>query len=174
MPELDTLFREHHERVFNAAFRVTGNAADAEDVLQTVFMRVLRRGATPDQPTPLTAVDASAAYLCRAAINASLDLLRDGSRRRGTGQESAELLRDEAAPSADLGVHRSQLRDRLRSALATLSPRAAEMFALRYFEDFTNVAIAEMLGTSASVVAVTLHRARAELQELLALDNPQS
>ena len=41
--DLDLIFREHHSTVFRTAFRVTGNASDAEDVLQTVFMRLLRR-----------------------------------------------------------------------------------------------------------------------------------
>src|ERR1019366_1471223 len=40
--DLDLIFR-HHSTVFRAAYRVTGNASDAEDVLQTVFMRLLRR-----------------------------------------------------------------------------------------------------------------------------------
>jgi len=39
---LEVLFREHHDRVFRTAHRVTGSAADAEDVLQTVFLRVAR------------------------------------------------------------------------------------------------------------------------------------
>ena len=37
---VEALFREHHEQVFRAAYRVTGNAVDAEDVLQTVFLRL--------------------------------------------------------------------------------------------------------------------------------------
>jgi len=40
---LETLFREHHGAVYRAAYRITGNAMDAEDVLQTVFTRLLRR-----------------------------------------------------------------------------------------------------------------------------------
>jgi len=64
------LFTQHHERVFRVARRITGNASDAEDVLQTVFLRIMRR----DEP-PLRADDA-ANYLHRAATNASLDLLR--------------------------------------------------------------------------------------------------
>ena len=40
---LEDLFREHNGAVYRAAYRITGNAMDAEDVLQTVFMRLLRR-----------------------------------------------------------------------------------------------------------------------------------
>ena len=41
---LEQVFREHHGRVFRAAYRVTGNPSDAEDVMQTVFMRLARQG----------------------------------------------------------------------------------------------------------------------------------
>ena len=41
--ELELAFRTHHALVFRTAYRITGNAADAEDVLQVVFLRLLRR-----------------------------------------------------------------------------------------------------------------------------------
>ena len=71
---LERMFQEHHERVFRAAYRVTGNASDAEDVLQTIFLRLARREGD------LGIDEASAGYFHRAAVNAALDLLR--SRRR--------------------------------------------------------------------------------------------
>jgi RNA polymerase sigma factor (sigma-70 family) len=61
-----------------------------------------------------------------------------------------------------------ELRDRLRDALGGLSRRHAEMFVLRYFEGLDNGEIAMQYDTSASTVAVTLHRVRARLAELLA------
>ena len=73
-PTFDELFSEHHEKVLLAAYRVTGNMQDAEDTLQSVFLRLLNRGELSHF------ADRAAAYLCKAAINASLDLLR--SRRR--------------------------------------------------------------------------------------------
>src|ERR1035438_9668767 len=67
--ELERVFREHHAMVFRAAYRVTGNADDAEDVLQTVFLRMLKResGAEP--------VDNMGSFLHRAAVNAGVDLV---------------------------------------------------------------------------------------------------
>src|SRR3954463_13469510 len=62
------LYQRHYEAVFRAALRVTGNAADAEDVLQTVFVRLLAR--TRDDAA------LSAAYFRRPAVNASVDVLR--------------------------------------------------------------------------------------------------
>ena len=73
--ELETLFRDHHDRVFRAAHRITGSPADAEDVLQTVFLRLVKSEGAYDLS------DNPAAYLSRAAINASLDLMRAGRGR---------------------------------------------------------------------------------------------
>src|SRR4029434_10322703 len=64
------LYERHYEAVFRAALRVTGNPADAEDVLQTVFLRVLaREREVEDAALP-------AAYFRRAAVNAAVDVLR--------------------------------------------------------------------------------------------------
>ncbi len=68
---LAAVFEQHHGLVFRTAYRITGNAADAEDVLQTIFLRLLRQEQTEmRQPE---------SYLRRAAINASLDMIRDRS-----------------------------------------------------------------------------------------------
>ncbi len=64
------LYERHYEAVFRAALRVTGNPADAEDVLQTVFLRVLARGGDVEE------VSLPAAYFRRAAVNAAVDVLR--------------------------------------------------------------------------------------------------
>ena len=153
--ELEQIFQEHRTRVFRSAYRITGNVNDAEDILQTVFLRLARR----DDPAAVQNLDS---YLYRAAINAALDLLR--SRKR---IESAPL--DECAPP-DLLLcssltYSQDLRVWLRQALAKLSARNAEMFALRYLEGYDNREIAKMLDTSQAVVAVTLHRTRAQLRK---------
>ena len=152
------LFREHHERVFRVARRITGDAADAEDVLQTVFLRIMRR----EEP-PLRSEEA-ASYLHRAATNASLDLLRRRKSARSEPIGDMERFRD-FAPSAETRHEGTQIRERVRAALAELNPRAAEIFVLRYFDGYGNREIARMLNTSWSTVAVTLHRTRAKLQK---------
>lgn len=67
---LAELYERHYEAVFRTDLRVTGNPADAEDVLQTVFLRVLS-GAEPE-----ASAGRPAAYFRRAAVNAAVDLLR--------------------------------------------------------------------------------------------------
>src|ERR1700730_9794559 len=58
--ELERAFRDHHRLVFRTAYRITGNPGDAEDVLQTVFLRLLRRGRNAD------ALENTEGYLRRA------------------------------------------------------------------------------------------------------------
>jgi RNA polymerase sigma-70 factor (ECF subfamily) len=159
-PDLDLIFREHHNSVFRAAYRVTGNASDAEDVLQTVFMRLLRR------PAEAQAVGNMEGYLRRAAVNAALDLIRSRQAAPHVPLEDVAAMLPENAPLAPDRLYRStEIRHWLRQAVARLSPRAAEMFALRFFEGRDNPEIAEALGTTPASVAVTLSRTRDRIQQ---------
>ena len=162
---LHTLFEEHHQRVFRAAYRVTGNAADAEDALQTVFLR-LARHAEPDlRPSP-------GSYLHRAAVNAALDVVRSRASAKSERLEQASEVRAPESQEPDHALDEKDLKRRLRLAVATLPERAAAMFALRYFEDCEVKQIAKMFGTSASVVAVTLFRARGQMKRALRGETP--
>jgi RNA polymerase sigma-70 factor, ECF subfamily len=159
-PDLDRIFREHHATVFGAAYRVTGNASDAEDVLQTVFVRLL--GRAPDAE----AVGNMEGYLRRAAVNAALDLVRSRQAARSVPLDDvAPLLSANPALAPDRVQRSREIRQWLRQAVARLSPRAAEMFALRFFEGQDNPAIAASLGTTAATVAVTLSRTRDRIQQ---------
>ena len=147
-------YRTYHANVYRAAYQVTGNAADAEDVLQTVFLRLWRR--TPESAS----VDNLRSYLYRAAINASLDLLRARQEDRMQSLEGFDL------PDGTSGAEDTiMLRTWLRSALAKLNPKHAEMFALRYLQELNNREIAKIVGTSHAVVAITLFRIRKQLQK---------
>ena len=144
------LYEHHYEAVFRAALRVTGNAADAEDVLQTVFLRVLaRRGDVEDVALP-------AAYFRRAAVNAALDVLR----RRELHGESGY---DDRTPHASVQPP-SLLKERLRRALATLDREDASLFLLRYVEGLSNEDLAGLFKIARNNVAVRLHRIRHRLQ----------
>jgi RNA polymerase sigma-70 factor (ECF subfamily) len=162
-PPLEDIFRAHHGAVFRAAYRITGDAMDAEDVLQTVFARLLRREDEVDLS------ESAASYLHRAAVNAALDLLRRRQRARAVAlEEVQDELVDEGGPTAERRHGGRELALRLRQALARLSPKTAEIFALRYFEGVGNREISRLLGTSQTAVAVVLHRARRRLQKELA------
>jgi RNA polymerase sigma-70 factor (ECF subfamily) len=144
------LYERHYEAVFRAALRVTGNPADAEDVLQTVFLRVLTRGGDVEAaPLP-------AAYFRRAAVNAAVDLLR----RRAVRPEA---VYDDRAPHAAVQPP-SLLKERLRRAIATLDSEDATLFLLRHVEGLSIEELAGMFQLEKNNVAVRLHRIRHRLQ----------
>ncbi len=162
MPDIETptaleqLFWAHQERVLRAAYRITGNLADAEDVAQTVFIRLAA--------SPAQRIDNAESYLYRAAINGALDLVR---RRKSelALDDAAEPIVSSPESSPERQLSSRELGQWLRKALAQLAPVAAEMFVLRYVEGHDNREIARMLGTSRAVVAVRLHQARAKLKQ---------
>ena len=144
------LYERHYEAVFRAALRVTGNPADAEDVLQTVFLRVLARGGNVED------VMLPAAYFRRAAVNAAVDVLR----RRELHAESAY---DDLAPHAAVRPP-SLLKERLRRAIAVLDSEDASLFLLRHVEGLSIDELAGMFRMEKNNVAVRLHRIRHRLQ----------
>ena len=150
-PGFTELYNRYSAAVYRTALRITGNPADAEDALQTVFLRVLNHEEKLDHGGPLEP------YFRRAATNAGLDILR----RRSTRAEAR--LNDQAphaAPDSPLF-----LKERLRRAIAKLSPRDAEMFALRYIVGLSNIELGEAFGMESSSIAVRLHRIRHSLQQ---------
>jgi RNA polymerase sigma-70 factor (ECF subfamily) len=157
---LETIYREDATAVLQTAYRVTGNADDAEDVLQTVFARLANRDRPPDFST------GSRAYLRRAATNAALDIVQSKYARSGVSLEvTGEDIGHDPGPGPDRQHHGRELQQQLRRALSKISRRGAEIFALRYFEGMDNADIAKQLGTSTNTVAVTLHRTRARLKD---------
>jgi RNA polymerase sigma-70 factor, ECF subfamily len=144
------LYERHYEAVFRAALRITGRAADAEDILQTVFLRVLTRGGGAE------VVAQPAAYFRRAAVNAAVDVLR----RRELHAESAY---DDLAPHAAVPPP-SLLKERLRRALAAVDSDDASLFLLRHVEGLSLEELAGMFRIEKNNVAVRLHRIRHRLQ----------
>ena len=148
------LYERHYEAVFRAALRVTGSPADAEDVLQTVFLRVLTRREDDES------AERPAAYFRRAAVNAAVDLLR----RRAVHAETAyndELPHAAVEPTL-------LLKEVLRRAIATLDSEDATLFLLRYVEGLSNDELAGVFQLEKNNVAVRLHRIRRRLQTEMA------
>ena len=155
LKQFGDLFQEHHELVYRTACVVTGNRADAEDVLQTIFLRLIRRAVPPHfHKNPK-------GYFYRAAINLSLNAIR--SRSRHLPLTDPDLLpavqRIENLDSEEILRH-------LLETVAAMSPRTVEILILRYVHDYTEPEIAKLLGRSRGTVAVTLFRAKARLRRL--------
>jgi RNA polymerase sigma-70 factor (ECF subfamily) len=153
--EFESIFREHSEFVYRTAFRVTGSAEDAEDVMQTVFLKLFRNLPAPEiRQKPR-------AYLYRAAVNTSLNVVR--SRRRHVLTDQSDVFESDS-PWRQSGRD-ADMHENLRMALADLRPKAAEIFILRYVHGYSDAEIGELLGTSRGTIAISLFRSRARLRK---------
>ena len=132
---------------------------DAEDVVQSVFMALVRRESPPILENPK-------AYFYKAAMLASLNVLR-AKRRRPVLVDEAVLL-DVPAP-APSSMFDEELHERLMVAMRELSPNAVAVLLLRYANNKSVAEIATELGLSRTVVAVRLFRSRARLRALINL-----
>jgi len=152
----DRIVREHGPLVFGTAWRILGHVADTEDVVQEVFLQVYRMQAT--QP-----VRHWAGLLRQLAACRALDRLR--KRRPVVSLNGMHLAHSRNGPEET--VIGRELAERLRQAVARLPEREAEVFCLRYFEEFSYQQIAETLDINPGAVATALHKARVKLEVML-------
>ena len=157
MIDWNTLVREHSSALFGVAWRILGQAEDVEDVVQEVFAEAHRKFNGKR-------IGCWAALLRRMATCRALDTLR--RRRIVMPIEVAPFAAAKEAPEA--AVAGRELEVRLRAALKKLSPREAEVFCSRFFEDLSYEEIAEVLGISAKATSTALAKARSRLQTLFA------
>jgi RNA polymerase sigma factor (sigma-70 family) len=162
--EFEAIYQEYGPLVYRTAWCVLRSAEDAEDVVQAIFLRLLRNEGLPTlQKDPQ-------AYFYRAAINASLDVLKARRRRPFLVGDMEQL--DIAAPNVPSGLD-DEIRGSVYEAIAQLGAEAAETVLLRYMQNKSLAEIATRMGVSRTVVAVRLFRARAQLRRILrgALEN---
>ena len=157
IPEFEAIFREHYRLTYRTAYAITGSAEDAEDVAQTIFMRLLRRGSPPDLKR------SPGAYFYRAAVNLSLNAIR-GRKRQSLALDRARL---EVRPGIEESDSAEEIHRRLYDAVAQLDPSDAHMLILRYAHNYSDAEIAKLLGVARTTTAVRLYRARARLRKLM-------
>jgi RNA polymerase sigma-70 factor (ECF subfamily) len=155
-PEFQDLYRLHARPLWAYLYRLTGNAADADDLLQEAFCRMLAtRLATRDD-------DQLRAYLFRVATNAATDLWRRGGRSR----RREEPLADESAGAVSDREDAALKHDMART-FRDLKPQERMLLWLAHVEGSEHREIALALGLKAASVPVLLFRARRKLAGLL-------
>ena len=163
--DIDALAIAHGRAVFRAAFRVIGDRAQAEDIQQNVFVRLIEK--PPCQP-----IENWNSYLCAMSTRAAIDELRRSQRwQRLTSPRLASSVSPEPQPGAALDdQYRAQS---LRLALGRIPRRQAECFALRVFDGLELAEIAELLSISSNAVSVTLNRAVNAIRDrIAAIESP--
>jgi RNA polymerase sigma factor (sigma-70 family) len=162
VPTWDEIVDQHTARVYRLAYRLTGNAHDAEDLTQEVFVRVFR---SLDTYTPGT----FEGWLHRVTTNLFLDGARRKQRIRfdALSDERAARLRS-SSPSPDVAYADLHFEDDVERALATLPPDFRAAVVLCDVEGLTYEEIAEILGAKLGTVRSRIHRGRAQLRAALA------
>lgn len=160
----EMLVRRHQEPVFRLAYLILGDDADAQDVAQETFVRAYLALGRFDKERPLRP------WLLSIAAN----LARN--RRRSLGRYWAALQRVfqanpepfHAAPERAVAADAR----RLREAVGRLRPAAQDIVYLRYFLELSEAEAAETLGIPSGTAKSRLHRALAQLREIIETDFP--
>jgi RNA polymerase sigma-70 factor (ECF subfamily) len=159
---LASLVRAHHDRVYRFGRRVCRDAFDADDAVQEAFMKLSRR--------PDVARDEGALFWLLAVVrNACLRMLRPFARERKHLGE--RLTEDEAAADDQLdpqdALERWQLVQAVHAGIASLERPYREILILRDLEGLSGAEACAALGLELATMKTRLHRARAQLREVL-------
>jgi RNA polymerase sigma-70 factor (ECF subfamily) len=150
----ERLVREHGPMVLRTAWRLLRDVQEAEDVAQEVLLELF---------ATRRAEDVQPGLLQCAAVRRSIDRLR----QRPPGVSGKGLPPPARDDGPDAGLLEAELAERLRAGVATLPPRQAEVFCLRFLHEASYEQIAAAVGISPQAVAVHLHQARVRLRAFL-------
>ena len=145
--ELGAIFDRHWDRVWRAAYAVSGDRELASDAAQDAFIRAGAALHRFDRSRPVEP------WLVRIAVNRAIDLVRARRREDGEDELPETLVFDAPLPDDDLG-----------EALRRLGPERRAVIALHYWLDFTTPEIAEILGVPLGTVNSRLARALRDLR----------
>jgi RNA polymerase sigma-70 factor (ECF subfamily) len=154
----------HQRRIFSYAYYLLSDRAEAEDVVQEVFMTLWRRGDGVQRVR-------MEKWLLTVARNACIDRLRHQSVRRRVFSDGPPETEPEGAASRssdpEVLALSSEEGRRLSAAIAELPESRRSVLILREVQGLGYLDIAEILGLSLSAVKVQLHRARQHLRQKL-------
>jgi RNA polymerase sigma-70 factor, ECF subfamily len=148
---LADLYRTYGSTILRRARRILGDEADARDVVQEIFVQLVR------DPTALTGADSPVAFLYRVTTNRCINRLRNENNRR-------RLLADEGERLAPEGTSDAEGRQRVRDLLRLLPDDLAAVVTYYYVDGMTHAEIAEIIGCSRRQVGLLLERMHERLR----------
>ncbi|HEX8254997.1 MAG TPA: sigma-70 family RNA polymerase sigma factor [Thermoanaerobaculia bacterium] len=156
------LVERHSRALYRSAYRITANAADADDVVQEAFLRSYRAIASFDSRATFTT------WLHRIAINCALDLIDSRKRRDGridAGEDLSLIASHDASP--DRVALGAEMQRAIAAAMAGLTGNERTAFVLRHFEGMPLEEIGQILGTRLNATKNTVFRAVKKLRQQL-------
>ncbi len=166
-PSWEELVRRHARRVFNLCYRFTGNATDADDLSQEVFLRIYKT-----LPSYKATSGAFATWLTSVTRNLLVDHYRRTRRDRLTDSiddENAPQLEEKhsSAHTPDKIAELGELSAQIQVGLAQLSPELREAVILRDLQGFEYGEIQNVLQVPEGTVKSRINRGRIELAKIL-------
>lgn len=155
----ESLFRSHADAVFNVAFRVVWSAADAEDVVQSTFVKAITRG------SQLRDSSRERPWMLQIAYREALTVIR---RRRDVPVDPNELpeqVSTRAGPETTMEA--AEVAGQVTAALGRLAHEERAAVVLRDIEGLSMAEVAEVLGVGLSAAKMRVHRGRGSLRLLL-------
>jgi RNA polymerase sigma-70 factor (ECF subfamily) len=158
---LGRIYDRYRVILFGVLLRILNDRAEAEDVLQEVFLQVWRRAADFDENRgrPFT-------WLVTLARSRGIDRLRALASRERAAQASAKDAAEEVSDAAGDAV-RSEQRGVVNKALAQLPEEQKRLLMLAYFDGLTQSEIAKQLGAPLGTVKTRMRTGMIKLRELL-------
>lgn len=161
----------YKDKVYSLAYRMLGNSQDAEDIAQETFMRVYANLHRFDDQYKIST------WIYRIANNLCIDLIRKRKVRRNqfsfdaeiTGTDGLDLydtIHDDD-PSPEQQLITSELQNKVKDAILSLSPKYRTIMILKYIEDLSLQEISDIVGLPVATVKTRVHRGREALRKKL-------
>jgi RNA polymerase sigma-70 factor (ECF subfamily) len=155
--KLGILFDRHHRSLYSFLVRLTGDTAASEDLVQEVFLRMLKYNHTYKGRSRFTV------WMFQIARNARIDYYHKGKRETSEEKHANEYPSNDPSPSARLAFEEEM--ELVRTALSKLPIEYREVLLLSRFHDMKYADIAETLGCAVGTVKARVHHAIKELRE---------
>lgn len=161
------LVEAHQSKIYSLCYRMTGNAEDAADLTQEVFLSAWRSLSRFQEQSSF------GTWIYRMATNASIDFLRREKRRQvlSMTMEEGSEERQAQVPDERYSPHRlleqKEVRQAVADALAALSPEHRQVLVLREMEGLSYTEMAHLLDLEEGTVKSRLARARLALKDFL-------
>ncbi len=163
----ETLVRRKTTKVYALCYRVIGNAEDAKDISQLVFLKLWENLGKYD---PQFAFDT---WLYRMVTNVAIDFMRNKQSRDNAVNSNLRLVKTSADAEQPVVMQRKEVENVFHEISTALSPKQKSIFIMNQMEDLSSAEIAKILGCRESTVRNHLFNARKTLQQQLQVRYPE-
>ena len=154
----EVLVRRKTSKVYALCYRIIGNAEDAKDISQLVFVKLWEN---------LEKYDSAYAFdtwLYRMVTNVAIDFMRNRQSRENAVNSNLRLVKTSSDPEQGVAVQRKEVEAVFEVLSAVLSPKQKTIFVMNQMDDLSSAEIARVLGCRESTVRNHLFNARKAMQ----------